>query len=159
MYNLRWENKNKKINDDDFLNEISTLSLQFDKVKLLGYLTNYLDYDSSLITKDVVWFEIQNITEFFNKPKSHKTKFIHGAISGGYNNQESSFKLHIELSDFSQKDMIKSFIIKAIHDLVDKSLQKTKTQDKKEHLKKLFQYVSLDKKLEMKNSYSSAPKI
>ena len=121
--------------------------------------TIYSVHESSLITKDVVWFEIQNITEFFNKPKYHNTKFIQGAISGGYNNQETSFKLHIDLSDMSQKEMIKSFVKKAICDLVEKNLDNTKTKDKKEHLEKLFNYYFLDNKLEIKNSHTSAPKI
>lgn len=151
--------KFQKIDDDEFLNESSTLTLSFDKIKLLGYLTNYSTHEPSLITKDVVWFEIQNITEFFNKPKSHNTKFIHGAISGGYNNQETSFKLHIDLSDMSQKEMIKAFVKKAICDLVEKNLDNTKTKDKKEHLKKLFNYSFLDNKLEIKNNKIKSSKL
>jgi oligoribonuclease NrnB/cAMP/cGMP phosphodiesterase (DHH superfamily) len=81
-------------------------------------------------------------------PKT-KSKF---RISGGYNNQETSFKLHIDLSDMSQKEMIKAFVKKAICELVEKNLDHTKTKDKKEHLKKLFHYYYLDDKLELKST-------
>ena len=153
--------KVSKVNNEDFLNEINTFSFSFDKIKLSGYLTNYIDSDSSLITKDVIWYELDIIAKFLSKKKLHKRDFLLNAITDGYNNQSEDYRIHIQVSsEFTDKNLLANFIQKAIIDLTEKEIKDKPTEkEKNTYLKQLFSSVFLNYYLIPKNVKTNKAKI
>lgn len=142
-------------NHENFLQEINSFSLSFDKVQLISFLSHQNPDKKDKITKDLVWQQLEILAKYFKKPQTHKNPFFCGAINDGYNNSFDCYQMHIHLKeDFKEHKLLKSFIQKSIVELVGRQLDNTAIKEKEQliFLKKLYDFMALNHKLPNKNN-------